>query len=249
MFPIRLLIVLIAPFVIGLLLGVAIRKRGLRATLIGSAAAAVLGAGSAALLGYFYPALFSHLFSPDSWLEWTNFIPAPEYLVMFLPRSLFTMLVTLTIGVFAGSRAVLGKYSLLPLASFLLAIALTWAVNAPHGGPGTEIYTYVYRIADIDDDRDAFIQQGDEWVSFLDWNLTPYIGYESFEFRSANLMQDRMGGPVVKSGKGESVFVFVREYRKGGKTIATERITTSGFKTAAELRNILRQAVLADKLN
>lgn len=247
--PFRIVSSILVPLVIGVVLSVCATKRVTRkGTIISLAAAGLLGAGLACTLAYAYPALFSNPLSYQSWLEWTPFVAAPPImLVMFLARSLTTLAVGITLGFLMTRPGKNGRqYSAVLL--FVLGLSGAWAVQMPHVPVATETCTYIYRISDIDDDRDAWIVQSDQWVDFLNWNLTPHIGYESFGFDSANKMQDRMAGPVRKpAGKGVSVFVLVKQYKQGGKVVAQERTTVDGYKTSGELAQALRSVVLSRK--
>lgn len=241
--PLRIFLAVIVPALFAIALGLLCRKRSKRATLIATVLGGLLGTGCGALLEYAYPAMFTHIFSRDCWLEWLPFVSAPSYLMMFLARSLFTMTVAFLVA-FASTNPGWKQRSYYPAAAFVLGFGVLWAVEVPHHQLGVETRTYVYRIADLEEDRDAWLAQSDPWVKFLDWNLTPYVGYESFDFTSANAMKDRMGGEVLKGKKGTSVFVFVKEYWKDGKQAGVERVTLDGPCSAGQLRDALRNFVL-----
>ncbi len=152
---------------------------------------------------------------------------------------------TLSSGAFQNGAFILGGVTL----AVYIVVALTSAVleflaNYWMLYPATtkesqmDVRVYVYRVTDIQDHKEFVDQQSKHWVEFLE--SVPHIGYESFDLASANLLQNRLGGPVINRHKGSAIFVFVKEYWKGDNRISLTRHLIEGhIFTAEELRKTL----------
>lgn len=248
MSPLRILVIGFVAACIGGLLSLCARKRSGTATALCCAGAALLGVGSAEALDGFYPALFDNFFSKQSWFEWVELLPTP-FAVMLLPRSLCVMAAGLLIG-FVAVRPGAAKRSWWAVGTFVLGFFLTWGFAAEHLPRGVEARTYAYRIYDMEDYQPSnmagWAKHSDNWIAFLEWTLTPHTGYESFDYSTVKAMPERFGGDITKPETGDTTaYIFVKEYWKDGKQVATIRTVRFGFLSTAEIQSEFRNMVRA----
>lgn len=233
----RLIVVLLFSAAFGLAVGMLAGAREKARLWIFLAASAALGLLAAHVLELSYPVLFDHLLSWQSWFEWSEFLSAPAYLPLFLARSLILLPLGFAAG-FGASRLV-GKsaspaWSLAYVLSFLAGFSVCWWASSEHLPSGVSSRVYVYRIAGSESGDD-----GKEFASFLDWNLSPHSGYEIY---SRGLSLDFFSGSLkLEIGKsGPPVYVFVKEYLAHGSVCSTIRTSRTGYMSASELGDCYR---------
>lgn len=233
----RLLLVIFASGLFGAALGFLSRSKDSTRNFVYSGIAAFAGLLAAILLQASYPVLFDHLLSRQSWFEWTEFLTAPEYLPIFLSRSLILLPLGFACGYGLSSMLVksgAGTRSCLPVAAFLAGFALIWATQAEHLPSGCSSRVYVYRISGSQSDDD-----GMEFAEFLDWNSSPHMGYEIY---SRGFSLDFLDGKLkLEIGKsGPPVYVFVKEYWLNGKRQSLIKSSLVGKQSASELGSYFR---------
>ncbi len=235
----RLIVVLLVSGLFGLGCGLLSRSREKNRLYLFAAIAALLGTAGATILQVYQPVLFDHFFSYESWFEWLPFLGS-GFTLLFLPRSLILLPLGFAAG-FATSRVFASKdqaKSLLPLASFAGVFLLCWYSQAEHLPRGVETRTYVYRFMGEHYSR----EQSQDWLSFLEWNWSPHMGYEIYSrddmpryLQTLLDVKDVILEQPQAAGIDESVFVFVKEYWVNGKRTSYIYTSKSGFKNASEL--------------
>lgn len=239
----RLFLVLSVSILFGLLSGLCCRTDKNRLFLF-AGLGGLAGVIAAAMLQMFYPVLFDHFFSCDSWFEWVKYA-GTGYSLMLLPRSLILLPIGFA-GGFALSKLVRPSQPLSsgwPVAAFATCFLLIWGFEAEHLPGEVQTRVCVYRFTD----ENLTEEQSDEWNKFLDWNWSPHFHYEVYSRdtmpRALQLLlnaRDIFTNQHEQPHLGGSTFVFVKEYWVKGQRKSVITTTKTGFKDAFELGEFYR---------